>query len=214
MISLQAPLEPILAAHVLRYVALGDSYTIGTGVEPGSGWPDQLADRIRSRGIPLRIVANLGVNGYATADLIRDELPALSGLRPDFATLLIGANDVVQGVPAAVYGSNVERILTAILDLLPADRVVTVTTPDYTVTPAGADYGAPAARAASIRAFNGLLADASRARGVANVDIHDISLAVAGDRSLVATDGLHPSASQYRQWVDRLEPTVARLLEG
>ena len=75
----------------MRYVALGDSYTIGTSVEAVDRFPDQLARRVAG----LEIVANLGVNGYTTADLIRDELPALNGLAPEFATLLIGVNDVV-----------------------------------------------------------------------------------------------------------------------
>ena len=55
----------------------------------------------------LELVANLGVNGYTSADLIRDELPALDDLQPEFVSVLIGVNDVVQGVRPEVYA--VER---------------------------------------------------------------------------------------------------------
>ncbi|HEV2950997.1 MAG TPA: GDSL-type esterase/lipase family protein, partial [Actinomycetota bacterium] len=128
---------------VVRYVALGDSYTIGTSVEPRERFPDQLVAALGPDVPTLRLVANLGVNGYTSADLIREELPALEDLDPGFATVLIGVNDVVQGVPIETYESNVAGILDALLAKLPADRIVTVAIPDYTVTPAGADYGDP-----------------------------------------------------------------------
>ena len=127
----------------MRYVALGDSYTIGTSVPPAERWPDQLVAALGPDGPTLDLVANLGVNGYTSADLIRDEMPALDDLRPEFVTLLIGVNDVVQGVAPATYEKNVVAILDALLDRVPADRIVTVAIPDYTVTPAGSDYGDP-----------------------------------------------------------------------
>jgi lysophospholipase L1-like esterase len=95
---------------------------------------------------------------------------------------------------------------------LEATRVVTVSTPDYTVTPAGADYGDPVARAAGIREVNTILAQLAAERQVAFVDIHDLSLRATGDRSLVADDGLHPSGVQYTLWVDRIAPVVRDLL--
>ncbi len=86
----------------LRYVALGDSYTIGTSVAAADRWPDRLVAALKADGAAdgpwLELVANLGVDGYTTADLIRDELPPLAGLRPDVVSVLIGVNDVVQGV--------------------------------------------------------------------------------------------------------------------
>ena len=102
----------------LRYVALGDSYTIGTGVRPPDRWPDQLCAALGDEP-GLELVANLGVNGYTSADLIRHELPALEALAPEFASVLIGVNDVVQGVSAARYEANVVVILDALLERLP-----------------------------------------------------------------------------------------------
>jgi lysophospholipase L1-like esterase len=200
----------------LRYVALGDSYTIGTAVAPAERWPERLSATLAedSTGPALDLVANLGVNGYTSADLIRDELPALDGLAPDFATLLIGVNDVVQGVPHPTYAANVEAILDALLARLPADRLVTVAIPDYTVTPSGADYGDPRARHEAIVANNATMAWSAAAHGIAFVDIFDISLEAASDRSLVADDGLHPSGVQYGRWLDRIVPAVRELLAG
>jgi lysophospholipase L1-like esterase len=196
------------ATPVLRYVALGDSYTIGTSVGEVERWPNQLVARLPA----LTLVDNLGVNGYTSADLIRDELPRLDALRPEFVTLLIGVNDVVQGAPAETYSRNVERILDDLVLRVGADRVLVVTTPDYTVTPAGADYGDPTQQAAGIRANNAIESAAAAARGVRVVDIYDISLGAATDRGLVAGDGLHPSGHQYRLWADAILPVARELL--
>lgn len=194
----------------MRYVALGDSYTIGTSVAEAERWPNQLAAQVPG----LELVANLGVNGFTSRDLIEVELPPLAGLRPDVVSVLIGVNDVVQGVSEATYRANVGRILDTVLALVPARHVFVVTTPDYTVTPAGADYGDPARQAAGIRANNATITRLATERGIDVVDIHDLSLQAAEDRSLVAADGLHPSGAQYALWVERIVPTVlARLGE-
>jgi lysophospholipase L1-like esterase len=201
------------AARALRYVALGDSYTIGTAVEHEAGrWPNQLVARLAGTATPLELVANLGVNGFTSADVIATELPRLPGLAIEFASLLVGVNDVVQGVDEAMYRENAARILDALLDLLPSRRVITVATPDYTVTPSGGDYGDPTRQAAAIRRVNAILGGLAAERGIGFVDIHDLSLRAGADRSLVAADGLHPSAAQYALWVDRIAPAVSRSL--
>jgi lysophospholipase L1-like esterase len=192
----------------VRYIALGDSYTIGTAVEPPDSFPARLVEAVPR----LELAANLGVNGYTTADLIRAELPVLAGLKPGFATLLIGVNDVVQGVPRATYEVNLHAILDALLASLPARRIVAVTIPDYTVTPAGADYGKPAARHAGIVANNATMTRLAGDRGIAVVDIFGLSLRAAHEPALVADDGLHPSGAQYALWVARIAPIVERLL--
>ena len=206
---MREPAGPV--ATPLRYVALGDSYTVGTSVEPGERWPDQLVAALA--GPPaLQLVANLGVNGATSGDLIRDQLPALATLATEFASVLIGVNDVVKGVPADTYAANVKRILDAVLAQLAPGRVVTVAIPDYTVTPSGADYGDPRRRHDGIVANNSIMARASVVRGIRFVDTFDLSRMAAKDRSLVAVDGLHPSGRQYALWVKRIAPVVAELL--
>ena len=199
----------------LRYVALGDSYTIGTAVDPAERWPERLAAALgpgAGIGAGISLVANLGVDGYTSADLIREELPALAALAPGFVTVLIGVNDVVQGVGNPTYEANVVAILDVVLSHVPASRVVTIAIPDYTVTPSGADYGDPGAQHDGIVANNASMARLAGERGIAFVDIFDISLEAAVDRTLVADDGLHPSGIQYGRWLDRIVPVVARSL--
>lgn len=198
----------------IRYVAVGDSYTIGTSVEPAERFPNQLVDVLATGPARLELVANLGVNGYTSADLVRDELPALEALRAEFVTLLIGVNDVVQGVPATSYERNVTAILDRLLRGLTPERIVAVAIPDYTVTPAGADYGDPDDQHDAIVANNTIMARLAAARGITFVDIFDVSMEAAEDRSLVAGDGLHPSGEQYGRWVERIAPVAEALLAG
>lgn len=205
---------PSMPVSAVRYVALGDSYTIGTSVGPADRWPDRLVAALAGGRLHLELVANLGVNGATSGDVIARQLPRLDDLAPDFATLLIGVNDVVQGVAEARYRANLETILVDLLGRLPADRIVAITTPDYTVTPAGADYGDPADQRAGIARNNAILTELATAHGVAVIDIFDLSWHAAEDRSLVASDGLHPSGTQYALWVARIGPVVGGLLDG
>jgi acyl-CoA thioesterase I len=193
----------------VRYVALGDSYTIGTSVSADESWPSQLVARVPQ----LELVANLGVDGYTSTDLITDELPQLERLNPELVSVLIGVNDVVRGVPDLAYAGNVAVILEELLSRLPPSRIVCVATPDYTRTPRGADYGDPMQQSDAIVRFNAILREASEQRSISFVpEIFEISQQASEDERLVASDGLHPSAAQYRRWVDAIEPGVRGLV--
>jgi lysophospholipase L1-like esterase len=195
----------------VRYLAIGDSYTIGTSVAAAGSWPAQLADRLKD--LQLELVANLAVNGYTSGDLIQAELPRLARLRPDLVTVQIGVNDVVQGVAEERYGSNVSEILDTLLRLLPAERLLGVATPDYTVMPQGGAFGVPEVQSAGIARNNQIIDTACAARGVAFVpQIFEISRRAGNDPAMVAADGLHPSAAQYSRWVDVIEPVVRGIL--
>ena len=192
----------------VRYVALGDSYTIGTSVEEADRFPNQLV----GRSVGLELVANLGVNGYSSAQLIDRELPQLDGLDPDFVTVLIGVNDVVRGVSADTYRANMNEIFDFLLERLPANRIVVVSTPDYTLTPAGASFGDPLQQRAEIASFNAIEQDTAESRGITFVDISGVANLVPEDPELVAYDGLHPSGKQYSSWVALIAPVVEELL--
>ena len=194
----------------MRYVALGDSYTIGTAVAEAERWPNQLVGRLPQ----LELVGNPAVNGYTSADLLAEELPQLDGLRPQLVSVLVGANDVVQGVPDSQYAGNVTLILEELLTRLPPSRLFGVSTPDYSLTPAGGGFGDPALSSDTVVRFNAIFREACEGRGIAFVpDIFEISQRVTDDPSLVADDGLHPSGSQYAAWVEAILPVVTRLVE-
>jgi lysophospholipase L1-like esterase len=196
---------------MVRYVAVGDSYSIGTGVRPDEAWPRQLAARLTD--LQVDVVANLAVNGSTAADVATDQLPDLEGLEPELASLLVGVNDVVQGVPEERYGARVSEILDGMLQLLPASRVFGVATPDYTASRKGGAYGVPEQQRADILRNNEILRGACEYRGITFVaDIFDISQELGAATGMLAADGLHPSAAQYARWVDAIEPAVRAML--
>jgi acyl-CoA thioesterase I len=202
--------DPNATTGRVRYVALGDSYTIGTSVDEAVRWPNQLVDRLAGS-VPLELVANLGVNGYSSAQLIDRELPQLDALDPDFVTVLIGVNDVVRGVPAGTYRANMNEIFDSLLERLPASRIVVVSTPDYTRTPQGAAFGDPAQQRAAIAEFNEIERELAEARGIAFVNISSVADRADVEPDLVAGDGLHPSGNQYTRWVDLIAQVVESL---
>ena len=197
----------------MRYLALGDSYTIGTSVGEDERWPNQLVAMLADAEDAPELAGNLGVNGYTSADLVRDELPRLVRLRPELVSVQIGVNDVVQGVPDEQYGANVSLILDSILTHVPAPRAFAVATPDYTVTPQGAAYGLPDLQSAGILHVNEILRGACELRGIAFVpEIFDISRDAGDDPSMLAADGLHPSRAQYALRADAIAPVVRGML--
>lgn len=190
----------------IRYLALGDSYTIGTGLEDeAQNFPSLLAGRLTAEtGIDVALV-NLGVNGYTTTNLIREELPVARHARPELVTILIGANDVVQGSDEGDYRTRMARIYDAVKELgPPAERVLAISIPDFSPLPGAAPFGSPPDLRARIEAFNDVARDEARRRGFRYADISAISRETNGDDGWLAADGLHPGPAQHRAFADHL----------
>jgi lysophospholipase L1-like esterase len=187
----------------VRYLALGDSYTIGTGATaPERNFPSLLAGRLQgASGRPVA-VQNPAVNGFTTRDLIRTELPQVQQA-PHLVSVLIGANDVVQGYDAATYRGTLQTIYDFVARFrLATGRVLTVAIPDFSVVPTAGDYGTPAALRARIDAFNRIAAEESQRHGFHFVDISDVSRSGISRPNWIADDGLHPADAQYAAWAD------------
>lgn len=183
-----------------RYLALGDSFTIGTGSVPAQAFPARLVDRWRAKGCSLAL-ENVAVNGYTTDDLIATELPSLASFHPTFVTIAVGANDIVRGRALDAYRANVRRILDAAK--ASGARVVALPQPDWSRSPSAASFGAQPQLADAIAAFNAALAAEARAKGVEWVDLVPLMQQQAAKGQL-ASDGLHPSADAYDAWASEL----------
>jgi lysophospholipase L1-like esterase len=190
----------------IRYLALGDSYTIGTGLEDqAKNFPSLLAGRLKDEtGIDVALV-NLGVNGYSTTDLIREELPVARNARPELVSILIGANDIVQGSDQAGYRDRLAQIYQAIKDLgSPVARVLAISIPDFSPLPGAAPFGSPSDLRARVDAFNGIARTEASSHGFAYADITAISRRTSRADEWLASDGLHPGPSQHRAFADHL----------
>lgn len=198
----------------LKYLALGDSYTIGEGVAAADRWPVQMVARLRHAGIAVADPAILARTGWTT-----DELAAAmdtANLDPPFAlvTLLIGVNNQYRGRPRDDYRQQFRALLWRAIGLVQgsARRVVAVSIPDWGVTPFAAREGRdPAVIARGIDSFNAVARDEAAAVGAHWADVTMLSRAPES-RAAVVADGLHPSAAQYARWVDATYPFAHAVL--
>lgn len=174
-------------AAIRSYVALGDSFTAGTGCEPGTGWADRLA-----RALPGEVVyRNLAVHG-ATSTQVREQVGPALQLEPDLVTVICGTNDVLFTPRADVltYSRNFGAILRRIQRTLPGVRLVTATSPErWDFLPVG-----PRTRARleeSVRRINQATRTLAAAHKVALLEV--ASDPRLGEPENFSADGLHPS---------------------
>lgn len=202
LLFLFAPAGP---AHPPRYLALGDSYTIGESVAAAGRFPVQLARRLHF-GEP-EIIARTGW----TVQELNAAIDQAGPRGPyDLVTLLIGVNDQFRGGQAEAYRPRFAAMLRRAVGFAGGDarRVVVVSIPDYGVTPF-AEGSDRSAIAAEIDRFNAAAREEAGLAGARFVDITPISRRARTDRSLVADDGLHPSAAMYALWVEAIVRELA-----
>ncbi len=199
----------------IKYIALGDSYTIGEGARMGEAFPDLLVKHLDENGVDILLSANPSVTGWTTHDLIDRELPVFDRIKPDFATLLIGVNDWVQGVDSTTFHKNLAYILDHIQVSLPyKSKVLLITIPDFGVTPTGKMYSEGRDISQGITDFNNIIKNEAHKRNLPVVDIFPESQKMKDDRNLIAHDGLHPSAKEYALWEKLIYPVAYKLLKG
>ena len=197
---------------MLAYLALGDSYTIGEGVPAEGRWPMRLAAALRTQGVALADPAILATTGWTTDELSAAMDAAEFAPPYDLVSLLIGVNNQYRGRSADDYRGEFRRLLERAIALAGdrPGRTLVLSIPDWGVTPFARDSGRDTARiAAELDAFNAIAGEESRRAGAAFVDIAPISREFP---SLLAGDGLHPSAAQYALWAEAALPVARRLL--
>ncbi|MFZ0216424.1 MAG: tryptophan 2,3-dioxygenase family protein [Candidatus Dormiibacterota bacterium] len=188
----------------LRYVALGDSYTIGVGASgPEAAFPARLAALIGDRLGRQVEVTNPAVDGYTTQDLIREELPLLEPIRPDLVTVLIGANDLAQGWSVETYRFGVRAIYDTVRRAVrEADAVLVVSVPDWSLAEAAARFGTRDRLRSELETRNAVAREEAGIRGFRWFDLTELSrqFGVAG----LSDDGMHPGDAQYAAWAEAI----------
>jgi acyl-CoA thioesterase-1 len=189
-----------------RFLALGDSFTIGTGTTPDRSFPAVLTRIWTDRGRQI-VLANPAVNGYTTDDLIEQELPLVASFRPTLITLLIGANDIVRGSSEDRYRRQLRSVHDRIRIDAPETRVVALPQPDWSLSPAGSGFGDGSAIARTIERFNTMARHEAEGAGASWVDLFPL-MREQGRKKMFAADGLHPSAEAYAEWALALATTA------
>ncbi|HET9423761.1 MAG TPA: SGNH/GDSL hydrolase family protein [Gemmatimonadaceae bacterium] len=197
----------------LSFLALGDSYTIGEGVDEQDRWPVQLARALRDAGRDIEDPRIIARTGWTTDELM--EAIDASGVTGDWdlVTLLAGVNDQYRGYEPDRYQESFSAMVGCALGFakLP-ERLLVLSIPDWGITPfaEGRDRQAIGKQ---IDIFNSIAADLAFGVGSQFVNITPLTRLSATQPGLLVSDGLHPSGEAYRMWVGKVLPVAARALD-
>lgn len=202
--------ETPMAVDSISYLALGDSYTIGQGVAPSGRWPKQLSARLSNSERIIAPVDLIARTGWTTFNLIT----AIDVFKPetyDLVSLLIGVNNQFQNRPFEQFQVEFDSLLNVSISLAgTTKRVFVVSIPDYGVTPFGGSNREKIAT--ELDAYNAFMEQQCQKQSIPFINITDISRSLGDGPGALAPDDLHPSADQYKAWVDRIRPVVEALL--
>lgn len=192
------------SAQPIKFLALGDSYTIGESVKEEERWPEQLATALRAKGYSVEKPRIIATTGWRTDQL--KKAIADANLKPEYnlVSLLIGVNNQYQGKSAESYAPEFEELLNIAIQLAGGkkENVFVVSIPDYGFTPFGKPKQEQISKA--LDEFNAINKKITEAAGIQYFHITDISRKGFEQPDLVAEDKLHPSGMQYKLWVERI----------
>lgn len=208
------PTTPISAS--INYLALGDSYTIGQSVCETCRFPEQLKSSLKSiypqSNFLLKIIAT---TGWTTTNLIS----AINTQNPDssydLVTLLIGVNNQYQGRDFSIYEKEFPQLVTKSIALAKGDKknVIVLSIPDYAYTPFGKMSMNQEKISTGINQYNTFAENYCMMNGITFVLITDITRQGLNNPGLVASDGLHPSETAYKMFVEKILPQVKMTLQ-
>ena len=184
----------------LRYLALGDSYTIGEGIKFEYNYPKQIVNQI----FLIDTVTVIAKTGWTTDELI-DTLNNLQLDKFDVVSLLIGVNNQFRGYQIDKYVMEFENLLIRAIDYSKDKKnVFVLSIPDYGVTPFGKVKGQERIYR-EINSYNNINRIMAEKYNVMYFDITEISRKAENDTSLLAEDKLHPSKKMYKMWIEKLK---------
>lgn len=197
-----------------KYLALGDSYTIGQNVKEAERFPAQTVQMLRDQHINIKDPEYIATTGWTTANLISAinvENPAKDF---DIVTLLIGVNDQYQRRDTTGYRKRFSELLNTAVDLAGSRKthVFVLSIPDYSATPFVAESD-KAIVSMQIDQFNAINKEVTLQSGITYIDITPSTRQAANDTSLIANDGLHPSGKEYAVWANMLTPLIKKALQ-
>ena len=198
---------------MIRYLALGDSYTIGESVAENERWPNQLAGLLQANDISTEVTI-IARTGWTTDELWQGIQAKHINPPYDLVSLLIGVNNQYRGLDIDEYREEFIFLLNKAIEYAGGDakRVIVLSIPDWGVTPFAKGRDSKKI-AAEINLFNSVNREESEKAGVYYVDITPDSRKAVTDSALIAADGLHPSGKMYAEWAKLAYPEVLKILE-
>lgn len=198
---------------VLRFLALGDSYTIGERVSAKNRWPNQLAALLEAEGIHTEVTI-IARTGWTVDELWEGIQANPPGGTYDLVTLLIGVNDQYRGYSAEWYREKFRFMLAKAISYAGGhpDQVIVLSIPDWGYTPFAAQRGDTEPISRLIDEFNAVNLEETKSVEAHYVDVTIISRMALDDFELIAGDRLHPSGKMYTMWAEKVLPVALEAL--
>lgn len=196
----------------IRFLALGDSYTIGESVPEPDRWPNQLAGLLEENGIQTEVTI-IARTGWTVKELWEGIQANPPEGTYDMVSLLIGVNDQYRGYPSDGYREDFRFMLGKAIEYAGGDpkRVVVLSIPDWGFTPFAVDRDTEPI-SLQIDEFNAINLEESQKTGTHYVDVTTISRMDMDDLELLAGDRLHPSGKMYAMWAEKTLPVALKIL--
>lgn len=199
------------------YLALGDSYTIGEGVDEKDRYPNQTVELLKAKGLEFEKPTTIAKTGWTTDELAKGiENAEIKGKTYDLVTLLIGVNNQYRGMPLENYESEFTTLLQDAITYAKgnSNSVVVISIPDWGVTPFAVNRESDQAKVSKeIDEFNASKKSISEQLGVHYIDITEEYREIGTLPEMVVSDLLHPSALVYEKWAKKLEKVIAEKME-
>jgi lysophospholipase L1-like esterase len=214
ILSLLFSSEAFMQTKTYKYLALGDSYTIGESVPASKNFPNQTAALLKKANIVFEETAIIAKTGWTT-DELQEQLSRTRLAGPfDFVTLLIGVNNQYRVRSAEEYAKQFEELLQQAIDYAggKTNHVIVLSIPDWGVTPF-AEGRDRKQIAKEIDVYNSINERISKQYKVHYINITPFTREAATDKTLVAKDGLHPSAKDYARWAEKVKEVMMKELK-
>ena len=194
----------------ISWLALGDSYTIGQGVNSAERFPAQTLDLLKMRKIKTAQLTYVATTGWTSGDLDKS-ISQQNLANYDIVTVLIGVNDQFESVDTSVYSRNFKSVLNKAIQATRGEsqHVLVLSIPDYSLTPEGKKLDTTKIKR-EIDLFNSLNKKLANSFKCQYLDITILGREAKSNPSWVARDGLHPSAVAYKKWAENIGPLIIR----
>ena len=186
------------------FIALGDSYTIGEGVNEDERWPNQFIDFAYENGIEFDQPVIIAETGWKTFDLINAINQTNFTKKYDYISLLIGVNNQFNSMPIDEFEEDLNKLMNEMKSIKKNDgSIVIISIPDWGYTPYGesSDMGDISEQ---INLFNSSLRKFAYTNGLKYVDVTQISRRGINEPDLITKDSLHPSGIMYLEWAKKI----------
>ena len=189
------------------FLALGDSYTIGEGVNENERWPNQFVEVAYENGLDFEKPEIIAETGWKTYDLLNAISQTNFTQKYDYVSLLIGVNNQFNSRPIDEFEEDLNKLMDKMNSLKKSNgNIIIVSIPDWGYTPFGNSYNREVI-SSEINLFNNSLMNIANSNGLKYVDVTEISRRALNEINLLASDSLHPSGLMYLEWAKKIYET-------